>query len=113
VTSPGNGRCPAARVLACGIVPGYDPRKIWRSSLTKVGLHSQNWYDLMSWGVNADVTLLVGGKRRNGFVWEQFMLNEVSRGMMQAGFTEKSYGSSESSKERASHYFPREAAATG
>lgn len=46
-----------------------------------------NWYSQDVIGIDVGITLLMAENARSGFVWEQFMKNEVARnGMARAGF---------------------------
>ena len=46
-----------------------------------------NWYSQDVIGINVGITLLMAENARTGFVWEQFMKNDVARsGMLRAGF---------------------------
>jgi hypothetical protein len=46
-----------------------------------------NWYSPDVIGIDVGITLLMAENARSGFVWEQFMKNEVAqRGMTRAGF---------------------------
>jgi hypothetical protein len=48
-----------------------------------------NWYSPDVIGIDVGITLLMAENARSGFVWEQFMKNEVARnGMARAGFHE-------------------------
>lgn len=47
----------------------------------------KNWYDVDVIGIDVGITLVMAENARSGFVWEQFMKNEVAkRGMARAGF---------------------------
>jgi hypothetical protein len=46
-----------------------------------------NWYSPDVIGIDVGITLLMAENARSGFVWEQFMKNDVARaGMARAGF---------------------------
>jgi hypothetical protein len=46
-----------------------------------------NWYSQDVIGIDVGITLLMAENARTGFVWEQFMKNDVARnGMTRAGF---------------------------
>jgi hypothetical protein len=46
-----------------------------------------NWYSPDVIGINEGITLLMAENARTGFVWEQFMKNDVARnGIARAGF---------------------------
>lgn len=46
-----------------------------------------NWYSRDVIGINVGITLVMAENARTGFVWEQFMKNDVARtGMLRAGF---------------------------
>ena len=46
-----------------------------------------NWYSQDVIGIDVGITLLMAENARSGFVWQQFMKNEVAqRGMTRAGF---------------------------
>jgi len=46
-----------------------------------------NWYSQDVIGIDVGITLLMAENARSGFVWQQFMKNEVARnGMARAGF---------------------------
>jgi len=46
-----------------------------------------NWYSQDVIGIDVGITLLMAENARTGFVWEQFMKNDVAKsGMLRAGF---------------------------
>jgi hypothetical protein len=46
-----------------------------------------NWYSQDVIGIDVGITLLMAENARTGFVWEQFMKNDVAtNGMARAGF---------------------------
>jgi len=46
-----------------------------------------NWYSQDVIGIDLGITLLMAENARTGFVWEQFMKNDIARnGMARAGF---------------------------
>lgn len=52
-----------------------------------------NWYDPDVIGIDVGITLLMAENVRTGFVWEQFMKNDmVQRGMTIAGFHDEGHG---------------------
>ena len=65
----------------------YDQR-VWRTyGFVDAFNPLTNWYSPDVIGINVGITLLMAENARTGFVWEQFMKNDIARnGMARAGF---------------------------
>jgi hypothetical protein len=65
----------------------YDQRVWRRYGFVDAFNPLTNWYSQDVIGIDVGITLLMAENARSGFVWEQFMKNEVARnGMARAGF---------------------------